>query len=299
MNRQSSRVTVFAVVLLGLLLIGLQPVLGSTVGPVYLSDYITVYSPVNTTYNTKNILFNYTVGVGIGMHISLNYTLDGTLADAMPFTVINPNELHVMYLARGQVQLPELSEGQHTLTIAYYTDFNFYKDAHSYVDTIHFTVDSAAPDVVLDATPPNITILTPKTNQTYAGAVLLNVLLSELTTPFTVNIDGNRTITLPAQNTTLTDLTVGKHSLSIKANDLVGNRGYSNRVSFYVTQPTSTHTPTPTLTPTPMHTPTPTPIIPTSSFNSQLMLPIIAVVVLAVVIISLLLFRLYERRVRK
>jgi hypothetical protein len=164
----------------------------------------------------------------------------------MPFVVINPHELHVMYTARGYVQLPELSEGSHTLTIAYQTDYKF-SAVHTFIDTIHFTVDLAAPDVVLDATPPNITIQTPQTNQTYTGTVPLNVLLSEQTTPFTVKIDYNRTITLPAQNTTLTDLAVGTHSLSIKANDLVGNQGYSNRVRFYVTEPTPT--PMPTATP--------------------------------------------------
>jgi len=177
------------------------------------------------------------------MHISLNYTLDGSQTGDMPYAVINPKELHVFYLAIGQVQLPELSEGQHTLTISYYTDFNFYKNVNSYVDTIHFAVDLAAPDVVLDATPPDIIIQTPQTNQTYAGTVPFTVLLSEPTTPLTVTIDGNRTTTLSAQNTTLTDLTVGKHILSIQANDLVGNRGYSNYVTFYVSEPTPTPMP--------------------------------------------------------
>ena len=251
MSRQSSRITAFIVVLLSLLLIGLQPVLGNVVGPVYISDVVIVYSPVNTTYNTKNILLNYTVGVGIGMHISLNYTLDEGLTGDMPFTVINPNELHVVYLARGQVQLPELSEGLHSLTISFSTDFSF-NAIHSFVDTIYFTVDLAAPDVVLDATPPNIIIQTPQTNQTYTGTVPLNVLLSEPTTPLTATIDGNRTLTLPAQNTTLTDLTVGTHSLTINANDLVGNRGYSNYVTFYVSEPT----PTPMQTATPLIEPT-------------------------------------------
>jgi hypothetical protein len=245
MNSYSGRIYRFAVVFLGLLLIGLQPVLGSTVGPVHLSDVVTVYSPVNTIYNTKNILFNYTVGVGIGMHISLNYTLDGSLTGPMPYTVINPKELHVVYLARGQVQFPELSEGSHTLTISFETDFSF-MNVHSFVDTIYFAVDLAAPDIVLDATPPNINIQTPQANQTYTGTVPLNVLLSEPTTQLTVKLDGNRTITLPAQNTTLTDLTIGTHSLSIQASDLVGNRGYSNRVNFYVTQAQPTPIPTPT-----------------------------------------------------
>jgi hypothetical protein len=246
MNRQSSRITEFTVVLLGLLLIGLQPVLGNIVGPVYLSDGVTVYSPVNTTYNTKSILFNYTVAVGIGSHLSLNYTLDdGTLTVPMPFSVINPHELHVVSLASGQVQLPELSEGLHSLTISMHTDFIF-SNLHSYVDTIYFTVDPSATDFVLDATPPNITIQAPQTNQTYFGDVPLNVLLSESTEPFTVTFDSNRTVTLPAQNTTLTDLTIGEHSISIKANDLAGNPSYSNYVKFSLAEPTPTSAPTPT-----------------------------------------------------
>jgi hypothetical protein len=127
-----------------------------------------------------------------------------------------------------------------------HTDFIF-SNFDSYVDTIYFTVDPSAPDFILDATPPNITIKTPQTYQTYPGAVPLNVHLSEPTTPLTVTIDGNRTLTLPAQNTTLTDLAVGKHILTIQANDLVGNHGYSNYVTFYVSEPTPT--PMPTATP--------------------------------------------------
>jgi hypothetical protein len=276
MNHQPSRITAFIVILLGLLLIGLQPVLGRVVGPVYLWDGVIIYSPVNASYNTKNILLNYTVAVGIGSHLALNYTLDGNLTGVMPYTIIKPNELHVVSLARGQVQLPELSEGLHTLTISMHTDFIF-SNAHGYVDTIYFTVDLAAPDVILDATPPSITIETPQTNQTYAGTVPLNVLLSEPTTPFTVKVDGNRTLTLPAQNTTLTDLTEGKHSLSITSNDLVGNRGYSNHVTFYVSEPT----------PIPM--PTATPIEPTKPQEQSIDIGFPAVLVAGSLVISLVL----------
>ena len=165
----------------------------------------------------------------------------------MPFSVINPQELHVVSLARGQVQLPELSEGLHTLTISMHTDFIF-SNLHSYVDTIYFTVDPSAPDFILDATPPKITVQAPQTNQTYFGDVPLNVLLSKPTAPFTVTFDSNRTVTLPAQNTSLTDLTVGEHSISIQANVFAGNPGYSNYVKFNVAEPT----PTPASTPTPI-----------------------------------------------
>ncbi len=241
MSRQL-RAIVTALVLVGLLLGIIQPALGSIVGPVYLSDGVTVYSPVNATYNTKNILFNYTVGVGIGSHLSLNYTLDGTVTAPMPYSLIKPNELHVVSLARGQVELPELSEGLHSLTISVYTDFIF-SNVHSYVDTIYFKVDLSAPDFILDGTPTNITIQTPQTNRTYANMVPLNVLLSEPTGQFTMTLDGNRTLYLPAQNTTLTELTVGEHGISIQANDLAGNPGYSNYVKFTVEAPTPTPKP--------------------------------------------------------
>ena len=224
----------------------IQPALGSIVGPVYLSDGVTVYSPINATYNTKNILFNYTVGVGIGSHLSLNYTLDGTVTAPMPYSLIKPNELHVVSLARGQVQLPELSERLHALTISVHTDFIF-SNVHSYVDTIYFKVDLSAPDLILDGTPPNITIQIPQANQTYTNTVPLIVLLSEPTGQFTVTLDSNRTLYLPAQNTTLTELTIGEHSISIQANDLAGNPSYSNYIKFTVEAPSPT--PLPTATP--------------------------------------------------
>jgi hypothetical protein len=246
MSRQLVWSIVAAFVFTGLLLGMVQPASGNIIGPVYLSDGVTVYSPVNAAYNTKNILFNYTVAVGIGSHLSLNYTLDGTLTAPMPYSVINPNELHVVYLAQGQVQLPELSEGVHTLTISLYTDSSF-SNVHSYVDTIYFTVDPSAPDFILDGTPPNLTIQMPQTNQTYTGTVPLNVILSEPTGQFTVTLDSNQTLYLPAQNNTLTELTIGEHSISIQANDLAGNPGYSNYVKFTVDAPTPTPTPTPSI----------------------------------------------------
>jgi hypothetical protein len=60
-------------------------------------------------------------------------------------------------------------------------------------------------------------------------------------------LDGNKTI-LPAQNTTLTGLTTGTHSLTVATVDLAGNPGYTNYVKFNVIQPTQTLQPIPTPT---------------------------------------------------
>jgi hypothetical protein len=214
-----------------------------TVGPLRFKDGVTVYSPVNAIYNSKNILFNYTFAVGMGMHYSLNYMLDGSEAQPMPYSVVNPQELHVVYSALGQVQLPILSEGPHRLTIS--LEASFGNDIRSYSDTIYFTIDTNAPDLILDTTPPKITIQSPQTNQTYTTAVPLNLLLSEPATQLILHLDGNKT-TLPPQNTSLTGLTNGTHTLTVTALDLVGNPGYTNYVTFNVIQPAPTQQPTPT-----------------------------------------------------
>ena len=246
MNRTDKFVTAFTMILAALLLVSAQPVKGDTVGPLRFKDGVTVYSPVNTTYNSRNILFNYTFAVGMGMHYSLNYMLDGNLAEPMPYSVINPQELHVVYLATGQVQLPELSEGTHSLTISLQATFGK-NDIRSYSDTISFTIDTNAPDFALDTAPPKIIIQSPQTNQTYTTSVPLNLFLSEPVTQLIVYLDGNKT-TLSTQNTTLRGLTAGTHSLTVTAIDLAGNPGYTNYVTFNVIQPTPTQQPTPTHT---------------------------------------------------
>jgi len=246
MNRTKKLATAFTLILAALLLVNAKPAMVDTVGPLRFKDGVTVYSPVDTTYNSRNILFNYTFAVGMVTHYSLNYILDGSLAEPMPYTVINPQELHVVYLARGQVQLPELSEGTHSLTISLQATFGK-NDVRSYSDTISFTIDTNAPDFALDTTPPNITIQSPQTNKTYTTAVLLNLILSEPVTQLILYLDCNKT-TLPTQNTTIEGLTEGTHSLTLTAIDLAGNPGYTNYVTFNVIQPTPTQKPTPTAT---------------------------------------------------
>jgi hypothetical protein len=144
------------------------------------------------------------------------------------------------------VQLPELSEGTHTLTISLQATFGA-NDVRLYSDSIHFTIDTNAPDFTLDTTPPNIIIQSPKTNQTYTAPVPLNMFLSEPVRQLILHLDGNKT-TLLAQNTTLAGLTTGTHTLTVTTVDFAGNPGYANYVTFNVIQPTPTLQPLPTPT---------------------------------------------------
>ena len=87
------------------------------------SDGFTLLSPVNTTYNSKMLTLNYTFVCGWCPY-SINYSVDGVYNGSIPYTITNPQETHVVYQSTGLVQLPELSEGSHSLTVSLEADFN-------------------------------------------------------------------------------------------------------------------------------------------------------------------------------
>ena len=155
----------------------------------------------------------------------------------MPYTIINPQENHIVYSSKGSVQLPEMSEGTHKLTVDLEADF---ADVRLYSDTVYFTIDPNAPDFNLDATDPTITIQSPQNNSTYSSTkVPLNFLLGEPTVAVTLRLDENTT-TIPAKNSTLEGLSVGTHTLTMLAVDNAGNIGESKYIQFTVTNPTPT-----------------------------------------------------------
>ena len=98
---------------------------------------------------------------------------------------------------------------------------------------------SASIQFLFDISKPNITILTPQ-NQTYTTSQIpLNFSISEPTDSITYSLDQ-----YPSQiiyeNTTLSNLAVGTHSLTIYANDTIGRLGSSQTVYFTIAQDTET-----------------------------------------------------------
>jgi hypothetical protein len=76
---------------------------------------ITLFSPINSTYNSQHLTLNLTLysagSMGyIDSRISMNYSIDGKLCGYMPLTVSNPG-VHIITNGVGLVSLPELSEG--------------------------------------------------------------------------------------------------------------------------------------------------------------------------------------------
>jgi hypothetical protein len=244
MNKKIVWVILFTSLLCALSLAGVHVVKADSSGPISFSDGITLLSPVNSTYNSRFLTLNYTFACGWTRY-SINYTLDGLYSGPMPCTITNPEELHVVYHSTGSVQLPELSEGSHRLIVDLEADFNE-QNIRSYSDTVYFTIDTNAPDFVLDTSPPSITIQLPQNNTIYTTTTNtpLIFILSESTTSLTRVLDGNRT-SIPAQNATLTGLTTGQHSITMIAVDVAGNTGVSGYVQFSITDLAPT-TPPPT-----------------------------------------------------
>jgi hypothetical protein len=236
---------------------GIHIVKADSNGNISFFSGVTLFSPINRTYNSRFLTLNFTFACGWGIKYSLNYSIDGKYGGPMPFVINNPTELHVIYSATGLVQLPELSEGSHRLTVYVEGDLYDYHGANppgapfkpttpngsdyvaSWANTVDFAIDSSA--VTLDSappkdsTPPNISNLSIE-NKTYnATDIPLNFTVNESISQATYSLDGKDNVTI-AGNTTLIGLSVGAHNLTIYAWDVAGNIGASETIYFTIAE---------------------------------------------------------------
>jgi hypothetical protein len=183
----------------------------------------------------------------------LTYDIDGKYNGPIPL-VINPPQdwWNIVTYGTGALNLPELSEGKHRLTISTEADEELYSVTEpfgvfkpkmtaadggsifyvSYVDTVYFTIDSA---------PPNISILSPQNNTYTAADIPLNFTLDEQASNISYSLDGNNAIGIEG-NTTLNGLSIGEHNLTVYASDAARNIG-SQTIQFTIANPTPTSTP--------------------------------------------------------
>src|SRR3972149_4026365 len=64
---------------------------------IYFSSGVTLFSPLNRTYNSRFLTLNFSFALGWGMKYSLYYHIDGEYGGPMPYVIKNPEELHVIY----------------------------------------------------------------------------------------------------------------------------------------------------------------------------------------------------------
>jgi hypothetical protein len=232
---------------------------------------VTVYSPLNMTYDSRYLTLNVTLQSAGNMgdidpNVWMSYGIDGKTNGAVPLDVSNPG-LHVVTNAAGLVNLPELSPGSHCLTITTYGHNQKTLDPKylSFTDTVYFSISADASSVpppgwILqdstpqdsqpqdltpqdshpqDSTPPTISILSPTENGSFqvtnptSFAVPLNFTVDE-SSQLSLSLDGQLNTTING-NLTLTGLLAGLHNVTLYACDSAGNVGASETVNFSIT----------------------------------------------------------------
>jgi hypothetical protein len=160
---------ILAFALVASLFINLYLVKGDSNEPLMFSSGLTIYSPLNTTYDTNILKLNLTFGCGAGLNCSLNYNIDGEYQGPISLTFNNTAGFQMFYLGYAVVQLPKLSNGYHVLSVdveAYLNDFHGANPpgapfrlvapessdyVASWINSVYFTIASS--DVVTTSTP--------------------------------------------------------------------------------------------------------------------------------------------------
>jgi hypothetical protein len=252
MRKTISLLGVFVLGLLTSLLIGAQ-----TVQAQYTADGqgfilvspINIISPSNSTYSSGLLTLNVTVKTLLNpntSNVTLVYYIDGktnttirTESTPVPIEVETTDangtkttgiSIQSYYLITGWATLPEMPEGSHSITV--YGKYEFPGSYHNIgLDnrTVYFTVN--------DGNPPIISNLSLE-NKTYNQNNLpLSFTTDEPTSWMGFCLDGEANATI-TENTNLTGLSAGSHTLTIYANDTVGNMGASETIIFTVVKET-------------------------------------------------------------
>ena len=222
---------------------------------------ITVYSPLNMTYDSRYLFLNLTLQSAgqmgyIDSNIHMSYSVDGEFNGSVPLVISNPG-LHVVTNAAAFVSLPKLSEGSHVLTLYLlgHNQKSLEPKYLSYVDTVYFSVAVGATDVPPpgwvapevtpqdqqpeDLTPPRVVVLSPTMNESFEASnltsleVSLNYTVDEEASQLSFSLDGQANATI-AGNYTFRGLPAGLHNLTVYAWDSAGNVGASDTVSFMI-----------------------------------------------------------------
>jgi hypothetical protein len=229
---------------------GLTVVKADSTFPILISP-VHIETPTNRTYTSGVLTLNASFG-GFCFDIikhSLTYSLDGNDMGAMPIVPNYTDYLSVQAGFTASVQLPQLSKGQHSITVyAEHDVYNFTSNGVFYPKitqqdnaTVIFNISDTIP--INELTPPVISALTIQ-NRTYASsALLLNFTVDKAVSSTSYCLDGRTTeitdwwntpASMRSFNVTLKGLTEGTHTFVVYAEDTFGNTASSDSINFAV-----------------------------------------------------------------
>jgi hypothetical protein len=207
---------------------------------------ISLLSPENKTYNVNNLTLAFTADTGglpqmsasggglqyrIGANLDYNTSsIPGTLSSQYFPEPSLPLSVPASY-SRGNITfaLTNLSEGSHHVTVwivVYAMALGFGIEVGDCISTVSFTIDSV---------PPKVVILSPQATSYNESSVPLNFLVNKTTSEMQYSLDGQENVTITG-NSTLTDLSNGRHNVTVYATDEAGNTG-NQTLNFTVEKP--------------------------------------------------------------
>lgn len=242
---------VFALWALTTLFVGFRPVQAQhTVDGRYfpLVSAISITSPSNSTCSSGLLMLNITFTMMHNAHITnmtMLYTVDGKANVTLPVsstfvpltatrtyengTIMNVTSIYSYYVITGSVDLPELPKGSHKISVyGKYergggSSFDVFDDS-----TVIFTINDGKAPVLS-----NLSV----ENKTYKQDNLsLNFTVDQPISWIGYCLDEQVNVTV-SENFTLTELASGSHTLTIYANDTVGNMGASKTINFRISEP--------------------------------------------------------------
>lgn len=207
-----------------------------------LASGVQINSPSNRTYlsSTLTLDVGVTALVASNIQISMNYSLDGIYNGSIPLNV-HTRENSFQASITGEVDLPSLSYGSHSITVFVQHRIN---NEISHLDnrTVYFAVsDTIPPDELIAPVISNLSIENKTYNTTKIQfsfdidktASLISYCLDEQTNRtiaflYDLNKWGNHV------NATVTGLSDGSHNLVVYATNPAGKTGTSKTVYFTV-----------------------------------------------------------------
>ena len=129
--------------------------------------------------------------------------------------------------------LTEIPEGNHSIKVIAAAHGSYVRRMTSY----HFDIGGfSSVKFTIDTNPPKISVLSIQNASYDVMDIDLNFSVSEPVSQITYSLDGQGNVTV-AGNTTLADLSVGEHNVTVYAWDTTGNMGASPTATFTVAVP--------------------------------------------------------------
>lgn len=195
-----------------------------------------VQSPqYNTTYYDNDVLLSFTVKLpytwtGPSYITEVNYGLDGQVCNLWNRSMgtFSPTQMFAMDL--------NVSRGQHTLQVNVHAQSDYYPDPNFFVPTIYPMDVTQTIPLTVDAgpfIPLSVSVTSPASRTYNTTEIPLNFTVKQSVSQIAYSLDGQDNVTV-TEDTMLTGLSEGTHTLTVYAEDITGNVGTSETINFTI-----------------------------------------------------------------